>query len=106
MDLFEVAVKQVGAGRGPLVKRSLIAAERACRVVRVYAVEKNPNAVVTLRNLVKTNRWANVTVVASDMRVWAAPEKVPFFNYCVVMLHACMMACVSVSRLTYWSVSC
>ena len=40
---------QVGAGRGPLVRRALMAGERASRAVRVYAVEKNPNAVVTLR---------------------------------------------------------
>jgi len=43
--------------------------------VRVYAVEKNPNAVVTLRNLVRTMAWTNVTIVSSDMRKWVAPEK-------------------------------
>lgn len=37
--------------KGPLVRASLQAATRAERRVRVYAVEKNPNAVVTLRNL-------------------------------------------------------
>lgn len=37
----------VGAGRGPLVNCSLRAAEKAGRNVRVYAVEKNPNAFVT-----------------------------------------------------------
>lgn len=37
----------VGAGRGPLVRASLTAAEESGRKVRVYAVEKNPNAVVT-----------------------------------------------------------
>lgn len=46
-------VMVVGAGRGPLVRASLQAAGRAGRRVRVYAVEKNPNAVVTLRNLGK-----------------------------------------------------
>ena len=69
-------MEQVGAGRGPLVKRALAAAERAVRRIKVYAVEKNPNAVVTLRNLVKTMSWDNVTIVASDMRKWVAPEKV------------------------------
>jgi protein arginine N-methyltransferase 5 len=38
---------QVGAGRGPLVRASLSAADRAQRKVTVYAVEKNPNAVIT-----------------------------------------------------------
>jgi len=37
----------VGAGRGPLVRASLAAGEESGRKVRVYAVEKNPNAVVT-----------------------------------------------------------
>jgi protein arginine N-methyltransferase 5 len=40
----------VGAGRGPLVAASLQAAKRAKRKLRVYAVEKNPNAVVTLQH--------------------------------------------------------
>jgi protein arginine N-methyltransferase 5 len=48
--------------------------------VRVYAVEKNPNAVVTLRSLVLTEEWSNVTIVASDMRAWNAPE--PAGNKC------------------------
>ncbi len=68
-------VMVVGAGRGPLVRASLAASAQAQRQVRVYAVEKNPNAVVTLRNLVRAEGWANVTVVATDMRVWQAPEK-------------------------------
>jgi protein arginine N-methyltransferase 5 len=37
----------VGAGRGPLVNCSIRAAEKANRKVRLYAVEKNPNALVT-----------------------------------------------------------
>lgn len=41
----------VGAGRGPLVRSSLKAAENCGRLVKVFAVEKNPNAVITLQNL-------------------------------------------------------
>ena len=41
----------VGAGRGPIVKAALRASKRACRGTLVYALDKNPNAVVTLRNL-------------------------------------------------------
>lgn len=37
----------VGAGRGPLVNCSIRAAEKAQRKVKLYAVEKNPNALVT-----------------------------------------------------------
>ena len=34
----------LGAGRGPLVRASLKAAELSHRKIKVYAVEKNPNA--------------------------------------------------------------
>ena len=40
-------VMVLGAGRGPLVNATLRAAQQASRKVRVYAVEKNPNTVVT-----------------------------------------------------------
>ena len=44
----KVVVMVVGAGRGPLVAATLSAAEAAQRHVEVFAVEKNPNAVVHL----------------------------------------------------------
>jgi len=66
----------VGAGRGPLVEASLVAAERADVEVRVWAVEKNPNAVHTLRHRRRSEpRWHQVEVVPEDMRVWQAPRK-------------------------------
>lgn len=66
----------VGAGRGPLVRASLQAAEETGRNLRVYAVEKNPNAIVTLHSLVRLEGWEEtVTIVSSDMRRWEAPEK-------------------------------
>ena len=40
-------VMVVGAGRGPLVTATLKAATEAQRLVRVYAIEKNSNAIVT-----------------------------------------------------------
>eukprot|EP00005_Dracoamoeba_jomungandri_P006704 CAMPEP_0174262836 /NCGR_PEP_ID=MMETSP0439-20130205/15796_1 /TAXON_ID=0 /ORGANISM="Stereomyxa ramosa, Strain Chinc5" /LENGTH=571 /DNA_ID=CAMNT_0015347827 /DNA_START=9 /DNA_END=1721 /DNA_ORIENTATION=+ len=70
-----VTLMVVGAGRGPLVRASLRASERAGRALRVYAVEKNDNAVVTLRNMKESHGWTNVTIVDSDMRFWEAPEK-------------------------------
>ncbi|KAK6129844.1 hypothetical protein DH2020_036430 [Rehmannia glutinosa] len=66
----------VGAGRGPLVRASLQAAEETERKLKIYAVEKNPNAVVTLHSLVKLEGWEErVTIVSCDMRNWNAPEK-------------------------------
>lgn len=37
----------VGAGRGPLVRAALNAAKLTNQEIKVYAVEKNPNAVNT-----------------------------------------------------------
>lgn len=58
----------LGAGRGPLVKCVLRASKSAMKTVKVFAVEKNPNAIVTLRNMKTELGWDNVTVIASDMR--------------------------------------
>mmetsp|Transcript_3808 Transcript_3808/g.5844 ORF Transcript_3808/g.5844 Transcript_3808/m.5844 type:complete len:407 (-) Transcript_3808:99-1319(-) len=65
----------VGAGRGPLVKAALQAAKNANRKIKIYAVEKNKNAVTTLRNLVITEKWVDVEVIPSDMRQWKAPQE-------------------------------
>jgi len=52
------------------VKASLRAAGRAEKEIKVWAVEKNPNAIVTLLNL-KSDEWGDkVTVISSDMRDW------------------------------------
>lgn len=68
----------VGAGRGPLVRASLRAANRSGRKLRVYAVEKNPHAVVVLRRMVEDEaemQGGVVTIVHCDMRHWNAPEQ-------------------------------
>lgn len=72
-DTTETIIMVVGAGRGPLVKAALRAATNAQRKVHLYAVEKNPNACVTLEGL-KAEEWGDqVTVVSCDMRQWKAP---------------------------------
>lgn len=74
-DKVTLTVMVLGAGRGPLVTASLQAASAADRRVRVYAVEKNPNAVVTLENL-KSDTWGDkVTIISCDMRFWEPEEK-------------------------------
>merc|ERR1711860_72733 len=71
-DVLTVMV--LGAGRGPLVRASLKAAEMANRKIKVYAVEKNPNAVVTLLTQ-KEETWKDtVRVISSDMRAWRPSE--------------------------------
>lgn len=65
----------VGAGRGPLVNASLKASDNAKVPIKVYAVEKNENALHVL-NYNNDNYWHNlVTVVGADMRTWKFEEK-------------------------------
>ncbi|RMX64522.1 hypothetical protein DD238_004212 [Peronospora effusa] len=71
----ESVVMVVGAGRGPLVRCALRAAIGANRKIRMFAVEKNANAVITLRNLKISEKWDNVSIVASDMRSWRTNER-------------------------------
>lgn len=68
---FSVIV--VGAGRGPLVNCTLLAASKLSISVHIFAVEKNANAVITLKNRVMTERWTNVTVIPLDARAWKSP---------------------------------
>jgi protein arginine N-methyltransferase 5 len=68
----------VGPGRGPLIKATLRAAAELDVDVNITAVEKNPNAVATLRNRALTEEWssatASVTIYCSDMRHWRPDE--------------------------------
>ncbi|KAJ2546356.1 hypothetical protein EV175_005632, partial [Coemansia sp. RSA 1933] len=65
-----------GAGRGPLVARALQAAQRCNADVKVYAVEKNPSAMVELQRK-NAELWGGcVTLVHADMRRSAeVPER-------------------------------
>ncbi|KAI9216603.1 PRMT5 arginine-N-methyltransferase-domain-containing protein [Blastocladiella britannica] len=70
-------VMVVGAGpRGPLVDCVLRAAGETSVPVHVIAVEKNPNAIVSLRRKVR-DEWGSesVTVVFADMREWKPKQK-------------------------------
>ncbi|KAI8388474.1 PRMT5 arginine-N-methyltransferase-domain-containing protein [Radiomyces spectabilis] len=65
----------VGAGRGPLVNCCLRAAEKSERKVHIYALEKNPNAYVTLQNC-KAELWHDkVELIFADMREWRPSTK-------------------------------
>jgi protein arginine N-methyltransferase 5 len=76
MDKEQPCIMVVGAGRGPLVLASLRAAARLKKPVQMYAVEKNPNAVVYLNQLKLAQKWGDeVVIVSTDMRVWTAPRK-------------------------------
>ncbi|XP_047326834.1 protein arginine N-methyltransferase 1.5-like [Impatiens glandulifera] len=66
----------VGAGRGLLVRAAFKAARETRRRVRIYAVEKNPNAVISLDNMIKNEDLENyVHVVCCDIRSWSTDDK-------------------------------
>ena len=65
----EIVVLYFGAGRGPLIRRALAAAKLLQAKVRVIALDKNPNAIVTLRNMIiDENLQDRVKLIAGDMR--------------------------------------
>lgn len=68
-----VVIAVVGSGRGPLVTRALNASETTGVPVRVYAIEKNPNAYVLLLRHNAESWGGQVTVVKTDMRAWKGP---------------------------------
>ena len=68
-----VVVAVVGAGRGPLVTKALLASESEGVPIDMWAVEKNPNAFVLLQRH-NEEKWDNcVNLVKSDMRSWKGP---------------------------------
>lgn len=69
--LDRIIITLVGAGRGPLILASLHAAERANCKILVYAIEKNPNAIITLQSLSQSLHWGDqVKIVETDMRIY------------------------------------
>ncbi|KAI5860333.1 Skb1 methyltransferase [Durotheca rogersii] len=68
-----VVIAVAGSGRGPLVTRALRASETTGVPVRVWAVEKNPNAYVYLLRQNQREWGGRVAVVKTDMRAWKGP---------------------------------
>ncbi|GAB7350740.1 hypothetical protein MBLNU459_g1291t1 [Dothideomycetes sp. NU459] len=71
----DIVVAVVGAGRGPLMTRSLRASASTGVSILPFAVEKNQNAYVLLQNRNATDPlWGKrVQVIKTDMRAWAGP---------------------------------
>ena len=67
-ELITVAV--LGAGRGPLVDASRKASAVTGVDIRIVAIEKNKNAIITLKNRIRNESWTNVYLFSTDMRKW------------------------------------
>ena len=69
-----VTVMVLGAGRGPLIKAALRASVSSARKIKVIAVEKNTNAIVTLLTQ-KDEQWGDqVDIISGDMREWKSDK--------------------------------
>ncbi|KAJ6246878.1 protein arginine n-methyltransferase 5 [Anaeramoeba flamelloides] len=62
-----INVAIAGAGRGPIVKRAIKASMKSNIQINLYAIEKNPSALMVLRSIIWENN-QDVTVIAGDMR--------------------------------------
>lgn len=72
---IELKVLVVGAGRGPLARCAFNASDKTGVKIRVVALEKNKNAIVTLRNLKFSESWGDkFSVVKSDIREWQSSD--------------------------------
>jgi len=82
-DVLYRVIMVLGAGRGPIVSAAIRASHQAARKVKIYAVEKNPNAVVTY--------------VLSSLTI------VVILSVCLsvcLCVHVCLCVCLRVDCLT------
>ncbi|KAI9290872.1 PRMT5-domain-containing protein [Neoconidiobolus thromboides FSU 785] len=70
-----IVIIVAGAGRGPLVDRCLKASEKSNLPIQLYALEKNPNAYITLQNRKRLEWGDKVDIYFGDMRVSNLPQK-------------------------------
>ena len=75
-DSETVTLMVLGAGRGPLVDCSIRAAEGLSCKLKIFVIEKNPPAVVTLKHRARDD-WSehDVTIIETDMRDWSGEDK-------------------------------
>ena len=70
----KVIIAIVGAGRGPLVTRTIQASNKTGVPVDVWAIEKNPSAFIMLQRHNQRSWKGQVHLVQSDMRSWTGPS--------------------------------
>ncbi|VDD80866.1 unnamed protein product [Mesocestoides corti] len=82
VDAATSIVYILGAGQGPFVDASLQASKRSGCPIRIYVIEKNPNALLTLKRRIQTDwQGKDVHLVPGDMRQLPHPplEKADIF---------------------------
>lgn len=76
IDSKKLIVMILGAGRGPLIRAALNAADNTRRKLQIIVVEKNQNAIVTLSSMIDL-LWKdkNIQLISKDMRTMELEEK-------------------------------
>ncbi|RVX68971.1 hypothetical protein B0A52_08038 [Exophiala mesophila] len=69
-----VVLAVLGAGRGPLVTRALSTSEAQGVPIKIWAVERNPNAVYVLYRRNESEWNHRVNIVHCNIRSWAGPR--------------------------------
>lgn len=69
----------VGAGRGPLVRSTINASRNVQRKIKIFVIEKNPNAIVTLSAL-KEEMWPNEGLCTRISSKFSHQKLIAFFS--------------------------
>jgi protein arginine N-methyltransferase 5 len=89
-----VVLMVVGAGRGPLVAASMRASRRAGVPLRLFAVEKNPCAVMHIQDMVRREGWQGAVSINGVWCVAVGGGGAP-----AVQVHALRATCENASDL-------
>ena len=70
----------IGSGRGQLLYSIYQAAKKTGRDVFVYAIEKNPYPIQTIKKRIRENKWENkIKIVHTDIKDYEMEEKPDLF---------------------------
>lgn len=75
-----ITIFYIGSGRGQLIYSCMNASKKSDRSIFVYAIEKNPYPIQSLKRRIKKNKWHNhVQIVDSDVRDWQPSAQADVF---------------------------
>ncbi len=70
----------MGSGRGALIPGIVEASKKTKKKVTIYAVEKNPFPLQSLKRRIKENKWANIVkIMKTDIKTMQFEEKPDIF---------------------------
>ena len=79
----------VGAGRGPLVRCALRAAKNSARKIKLFAVEKNPNAIITYIHI-----YTYICLLCFVYILYVHVCMYICFFMCILHIYTCMFTCI------------